>query len=71
MTAFDIVKKYLEDNGYEGLCGDECGCELADLFPCGEFGGDCVPGYKVPCDPEECPAEGKCAWHMSTEKRQN
>jgi len=69
VRVHDIVKKYLEENGYEGLCGEECGCELADLFPCGgDWALECVPGYKVPCDPEKCPNGGGCAWHMSPQK---
>ncbi len=36
MNLRDIVKKYLEDNGYEGLAGKYCGCENNDLMPCDE-----------------------------------
>ena len=50
MTCREIIKKYLEDNGYDGLCNisTECGCSVSDLIPCGEYHGDCVPGYKQP-----------------------
>jgi hypothetical protein len=69
MTVGEIVKKYLQDNGFDGLCSYECGCELDDLFACGgDNVFDCSPGYKVPCDPETCPADGKCKWHISEEK---
>ena len=34
VTTQDMVIKYLEENGYDGLCGDECGCEIDDLMPC-------------------------------------
>lgn len=34
MDILDIVKKYLKDNGYDGLGNDECGCSIDDLFPC-------------------------------------
>ena len=47
MNVAVIVKKYLEDNNYDGLCCSECGCLLDDLIPCNEFFGDCVPGYKL------------------------
>ena len=47
MNSAEIVKKYLEDNNYDGLCCSECGCLLDDLIPCDEFFGDCVPGYKL------------------------
>ncbi len=67
MTVKEIVKKYLEDNGYDGLCGEECGCDLPDIFAC-EYAVDCEPGYKVPCIPETCPADGDCPWHISPKK---
>ncbi len=46
----EIVEKYLRDNGHDGLAGEECGCQIDDLFPCGEFGLDCVPGKLGKCD---------------------
>ncbi len=27
MTIREIIKAYLADNGYDGLCGEDCGCE--------------------------------------------
>ena len=43
-----MIIKYLKENDYDGLCGDECGCELDDMFPCYEANVlDCQPGYKV------------------------
>lgn len=48
-TAKQIVKDYLIENGYDGLCGDECSCEIDDLMACGEFGSDCVPGWNAVC----------------------
>jgi hypothetical protein len=46
MTCKDIIKKYLEDNGYDGLARDECGCFVDDLFPCGCDSQECVPGKR-------------------------
>jgi len=45
----EIVKSWLETNGYDGLCDsdNECGCKLDDLMPCGEPGMNCEPGYEV------------------------
>jgi hypothetical protein len=43
----DIVREYLVANGYDGLAGDECGCDLDDLMTCGESGAlDCAAGFK-------------------------
>jgi len=47
MNAKEIVKKYLIENGYDGLCAYDCGCYLEDLVPCGEDMSECVPGYKI------------------------
>jgi len=47
-TIKDIVREYLETNGYDGLCTQGCGCHLDDLFPCCDGGMDCVPGHKIP-----------------------
>ena len=53
MNVKEIVQKYLQENGYDGLCDEwhECGCQINDLMPCGEYCGDCIPGYKIP-DPD-------------------
>ena len=62
----DIVADYLKANGYDGLYnGDaECGCDLADLFPCECMNAHvCRPGYKKLC--------GGCDeynWCISNEK---
>lgn len=56
MTIEEIVKKYLADNGYDGLVMEdgECGCTLDDFQPCGEDFGGCEPAYKGPGIPGEC-----------------
>ena len=63
-TVKEIVLKYLQENGYDGLFTEDCGCELSDLMPCSydclEY---CEAGYKQPCD---C-GEG-CDWHIGREK---
>lgn len=34
-TVVGMVREWLEQHGYDGLCNDEpCGCGLEDLFPC-------------------------------------
>ena len=37
-TIEEMVRKYLETHGYDGLCNleIECGCGIDDLFPCGD-----------------------------------
>lgn len=52
-TVKGIIEKYLRDNGYDGLCGNECGCGLDDLAPCCDNPLECIPAYKVPT-PAEC-----------------
>lgn len=44
-----LVEEYLRNNDYDGLCNDECGCVVDDLFPCSGDGliYDCKPGHRV------------------------
>lgn len=59
MTVKEIVKEYLEENGYDGLCTDNCGCHKDDLFSCGEgCGVDCEPGHKQNCG--DCSSKEQC-----------
>ena len=50
MNVRNIVFDYLKQNGYDGLCTDDCGCGLDDLQPCGydkpNNPFDCVPAYR-------------------------
>lgn len=54
MTVKDIIKKYLEDNGFDGLAGEGCGCLIEDLFCCDYVGPECVPGKKINCKEKDC-----------------
>lgn len=70
MTGIEIIKAWLTTMGYGGLCspGNECGCEVSDLAPCGEAANDCEAGYKVLCT-GGCSHEGdhdvsKGDWHI-------
>ena len=46
MDVHDIVKQYLDNNGYDGLYMDgECACRKDDLAPCGNIDASCEPGY--------------------------
>lgn len=77
MNIRQIVKKYLKDNGYDGLCGEGCGCQISELFCCECPEMDyCQPGYKITCPgekmcpiSEDCPAPGNGLWCMSTTKQ--
>jgi len=53
MTVKEIIEKYLQDNRFDGLCGDDCGCGLGeDFMPCMGEGSDiCEPAYKIVCTP--------------------
>jgi len=44
-----IIKKYLRENGFDGLCNlsEECGCGIDDLVPCDSNPSECEPAYKT------------------------
>jgi hypothetical protein len=69
----DIVKKYLDECGYDGLYNSsgwvKCACELSDLFPCECPDEDhCKAGYK--CEPPDDEKEADF-WICSTKENQN
>ncbi len=48
MTVLEIVRAYLVEHGYDGLAGDDCGCLLSDLAPCGgNMNESCTAGHRV------------------------
>jgi len=56
ISAGEIVRAYLVENGYDGLFTDSCGCRVKDgLCPCDEPGwSSCEAGLCAECwDPEE------------------
>lgn len=57
-TVRDILREYLTQHGYDGLCGgargDNCGCDLDDLGPCDASMLDCVAAYKVRRHCDDC-----------------
>ena len=47
MNLEDIVKDWLTQNGYDGLCNidEKCDCTLEDLMPCSEPDMNCKAGH--------------------------
>lgn len=71
LNCKQIVHLYLKENGFDGLMcpGISCSCVLDDLIPCiDNYFEHCTPGYKVPCDPDDCENDGDCEWHIALEK---
>jgi len=71
MNLKEIAVEYLKNNGFDGLYNEfiGCGCENDDLMPCDGPRDDCVPGHKIPCNPETCTAYGKCPWHIGQKEQ--
>jgi hypothetical protein len=66
MNIKEIITKYLTENGYDGLCGKNCGCLVDDLCPCDEIMNECEPGYKVDSNPDD--NEYGWEWVITTKK---
>ena len=50
MTVKSIVKNYLSEQGYDGLCNDDdCGCGLNDLMPCESAANYCKAAHFIAC----------------------
>lgn len=68
MRLRDIVKEYLEKNGFDGLVSinASCACLVDDLIPCdGEWIENCEAGYRMDCPGEEtCDLGGGCEFHI-------
>ena len=47
ISAQEILTTWLQDNGYEGLCSDCCGCGIDNLIPCGSDPTNCVAAIKT------------------------
>ena len=60
----EIIKAWLKDNGYDGLCNPdlECGCTVEDFRPCVDDPSDCQPAYSVPAEP----GAGVDSWMVTT-----
>jgi len=62
MNVRKIVEKYLEENGHDGLAGDQCGCLKDDLFMCDSCPNECVAGHRVNFGSPECQGVDGCEW---------
>jgi hypothetical protein len=53
-TVKEIVKQFLELNGFDGLFNEDapCACKLDELITCDDYCSDCEAGYLVPCEEE-------------------
>ncbi len=51
LSISEIVKKYLVENGFDGLAGEDCGCGVDELFCCSTceepMNYDCVAARKI------------------------
>ena len=58
MTIAELIKQYLQCNGYDGLVSRDCSCKLDDLFLCGEANnckaGKRCNGNNEVCEDREC-----------------
>lgn len=57
MNCIEIIKKYLVDNGYDGLCDSDCncGCGVNDLSPCDNLSlFHCKPAHSKKLRCEDC-----------------
>lgn len=50
MNVKEIITENLKSNGFDGLVGDECSCDIRDLMNCDNYSGNCEPGYKIVCN---------------------
>jgi hypothetical protein len=53
-TVKEIIVKYLKENGYDGLCYTDCGCDIDDLAPCDCINDDCEAGHRMLCENPGC-----------------
>jgi len=58
MEVTDIVIKYIEENGFDGLYNSdlECGCGKDEYFSCGDLKMECAAVYRHE-SPETCPPD--------------
>lgn len=61
MTVKEIVKKYLEENNFDGLVNrGECSCKKSDLMPCCDNIEICEAGKIKQCNGCDHYSESGC-----------
>jgi len=68
VTAKEIMIDWLTTHGYDGLYGEECGCLLDDLMPCGEGCEGCQGGVRMDIAASTrcgCDGQGTDHWHVA------
>ena len=63
MNVEQIVTEWLVANGYDGLVGEECGCFVGDLMPCGLDSSGCprcVAGHRERISEDDPPDYDVC-----------
>jgi hypothetical protein len=64
ISAKKIVRLYLKERGYDGLCKECCGCSLDDLYSCADCANECEAAYRyafVQDSPHNCPEYEECS----------
>jgi len=58
MEVTDIVIKFIEENGFDGLYNYDlgCGCGKDEYFSCGELQMECCAAYRHE-SPDTCPKD--------------
>lgn len=62
MELKEVIQEGLDAAGFDGLCGDECGCYGKDLLCCGQPGPDCYAAYAFECF--RCAKAETCDLHI-------
>ena len=63
-NVLEILKLWLKEHGYDGLCNEDCGCGNDDLAPCGEIGDSCQAAW----NDKEKAKDQHCDYWMVCEK---
>lgn len=62
MNVKEIIIEHLKKINADGLCTENCGCGIDDLFPCREDFSNCIPAKLGKCSDEKCEHDfaGEC-----------